>query len=103
MDKTEKLYKYQYFQLEQKEKKEMQDFIRIHEDDNVAVALRPIALGESLTVGQYQVTIGEEIPQGHKFALKPIAKGEEVIKYGFRIGFAKEDIAAGGWAHVHNL
>ena len=47
----------------------MQDFIRIHEDDNVAVALRPIALGESLTVGQYQVTIGEEIPQGHKFAL----------------------------------
>ena len=56
----------------------MQDFIRIHEDDNVAVALRPIALGESLTVGQYQVTIGEEIPQGHKFALKPIAKGEEV-------------------------
>ena len=103
MDKTEKLYKYQYFQLEQKEKKEMQDFIRIHEDDNVAVALRPIALGESLTVGQYQVTIGEEIPQGHKFALKPIAKGEEVIKYGFRIGFAKEDIAAGGWVHVHNL
>ena len=59
-----------------------------------------IALGESLTVGQYQVTIGEEIPQGHKFALKPIAKGEEVIKYGFRIGFAKEDIAAGGWVHA---
>ena len=54
----------------------MQDFIRIHEDDNVAVALRPIAPGENLTVGQYQVTVGEEIPQGHKFALKPIAKGE---------------------------
>ncbi len=81
----------------------MQDFIRIHEDDNVAVALRPIAPGENLTVGQYQVTVGEEIPQGHKFALKPIAKGEEVIKYGFRIGYAKEDVAAGGWVHVHNL
>ena len=80
----------------------MQDFIRIHEDDNVAVALRPIALGESLTVGQYQVTIGEEIPQGHKFALKPIAKGEEVIKYGFRIGFAKEDIAASIFQSVVN-
>lgn len=81
----------------------MQDFIRIHEDDNVAVALRPIAKGEELTVGQYQVTTQEEIPQGHKFALKPIAKGSEVIKYGFRIGFAKEDVPAGGWVHVHNL
>lgn len=81
----------------------MQDFIRIHEDDNVAVALRPIAKGEELTVGQYQVTTQEEIPQGHKFALKPIAKGSEVIKYGFRIGFTKEDVPAGGWVHVHNL
>ena len=34
----------------------MQDFIRIHEEDNVAVALRPIAAGEQLTVGEYQVT-----------------------------------------------
>ncbi len=81
----------------------MQDFIRIHENDNVAVALRPIAKGEQLTVGQYQVTTLEEIPQGHKFALKPIAAGGDVIKYGFRIGNAKEDIAAGGWVHVHNL
>lgn len=81
----------------------MQDFIRIHEDDNVAVALRTIAKGEKLTVGQYQVTTQEEIPQGHKFALKPIAKDSEVIKYGFRIGFTKEEVPAGGWVHVHNL
>ncbi|MEW4413295.1 altronate dehydratase family protein [Clostridium sp. AN503] len=81
----------------------MQDFIRIHEDDNVAVALRPIAAGETLTVGQYQVTTLEEIPQGHKFALKPVPKDTEVVKYGFRIGYAKEDIPAGGWVHVHNL
>ncbi len=81
----------------------MQDYIRIHEDDNVAVALRPIAAGEKLTVGPYEVTTLEEIPQGHKFALKPIAAGGDVIKYGFRIGNAKEDIAAGGWVHVHNL
>ncbi len=81
----------------------MQDFIRIHEDDNVAVALRPIAQGEELVVGPYQVTTLEEIPQGHKFALKPIPAGSEVIKYGFRIGFTKEDVQAGGWVHVHNL
>ena len=81
----------------------MQDFIRINENDNVAVALRPIAKGEQLTVGQYEVTTQEEIPQGHKFALKPIEQGSEVIKYGFRIGYAKEAIPAGGWVHVHNL
>lgn len=81
----------------------MQDFIRIHEADNVAVALRPFAKGETVTVGGYEVTTLEEVPQGHKFAIKPIAAGGDVIKYGFRIGNAKEDIPAGGWVHVHNL
>ncbi|MCI9106004.1 MAG: altronate dehydratase [Lachnospiraceae bacterium] len=81
----------------------MQDFIKIHEEDNVAVALRPIAKGEHLIIGTYSLTTREEIPQGHKFALKEIAKGEPVIKYGFRIGNAKENIEAGGWIHVHNI
>ena len=81
----------------------MQDFIRIHEDDNVAVALRPIAGGEHLTIGTYQLTIREEIPQGHKFALKEIEQGAPVIKYGFCIGNAREKIEAGGWVHVHNI
>ena len=40
---------------------------------------------------------------GHKYALRPIAKGENVIKYGFPIGYAKEDVAAGAHIHVHNL
>ena len=81
----------------------MQDFIRIHEDDNVAVALRTIAKGERLAVGGDQVDALEEVPQGHKFALKDIKAGEDVVKYGFRIGLAKEDIPAGGWVHIHNL
>lgn len=81
----------------------MQDFIRIHEADNVAVALCPIEAGRTLQAGAYQVTAREEIPQGHKVALKPISAGSDVIKYGFRIGIAKEDIPAGGWVHVHNL
>ena len=81
----------------------MQDFIRIHEKDNVAVALRPIKKGEELAVGGHKVKTLEEIPQGHKFALRLVAKGEPVIKYGFCIGNAKEDIPEGGWVHVHNL
>lgn len=81
----------------------MQDIIKINQEDNVAVALRPIARGETLTVGDVSVTVLEEIPQGHKVALRPVKAGEKVVKYGFCIGFAKEDIEAGGWVHVHNL
>lgn len=81
----------------------MQDYIRIHQDDNVAVALHPIAKGEHLTIGEYQVTTLEEVPQGHKFALCTILAGEDVVKYGYRIGIAKEEIPAGGWVHVQNV
>ena len=58
----------------------MQDLIKIHEDDNVAVALRQIAAGETLTVAGEPVVVSEEIPQGHKFALRAIGEGEAVVK-----------------------
>lgn len=81
----------------------MQDVIKINQEDNVAVALRPIAQGEELAIGDVSVVAVQEIPQGHKIALKPIKAGEKVVKYGFSIGFAKEDIGTGQWVHVHNL
>lgn len=81
----------------------MQDFIKINKDDNVAVALKPIAKGTTVNVAGTQVTMLEDIPQGHKFAIKPVKKGDAVIKYGFRIGFAQADVEVGGWIHTHNL
>lgn len=81
----------------------MQEFIKIHPNDNVAVALSPLAGGRTLTVAGQEVTLAEDIPQGHKFALCPIEEGGQVIKYGNPIGFAKEGIAAGAWIHTHNL
>ena len=81
----------------------MQDIVKINRNDNVAVALRPVSKGETLSVEGKKVAIMEDIPQGHKFALKDIESGAEVIKYGFRIGYAKEDIKEGGWVHVHNV
>lgn len=81
----------------------MQDFIRIHKDDNVAVALKPIDKNTTLDVNGISVTTVEDIPQGHKFALRDIKEGEEIIKYGFRIGYAKESIGKGAWVHVHNV
>lgn len=81
----------------------MQDFIKINKDDNVAVALRPIKKGTSLEVAGVSVTTIDDIPQGHKFAIKQVKKGEDVIKYGFRIGIAQADVEVGGWIHTHNL
>ncbi len=85
----------------------MQDFIKIHDNDKVVVALKTIPAGESLTVevqGELkQITALEEIPPGHKMAVCDIPAGGEVIKYGYRIGNAKEDIKAGAWIHTHNI
>ncbi len=81
----------------------MHKFIRINARDNVAVALHPVAKGETLAAGSAAVTAAEDIPQGHKIALFPIAAGGQVVKYGFSIGRATEDIAAGAWVHTHNM
>lgn len=81
----------------------MQDFIKIHSQDNVAVALKPLAGGSVIEVGQTSLTLLEDIPQGHKFALTDLPAGSSVIKYGCAIGVTKEDVKAGAWIHTHNL
>lgn len=43
------------------------------------------------------------IPIGHKVALKPLKKGETVIKYGEDIGRMVADAGVGEHVHVHNL
>ena len=88
---------------EQENRTIMQDIVKINQNDNVAVALRPLSKGEVLHVADADVALIEDIPQGHKFALKAIKAGDEVVKYGFRIGFAKEEITPGQWVHVHNV
>ena len=77
--------------------------IRIHPDDNVAVALEDLRRGETLTLDTVSVTAIEDIARGHKIALRDIKEGEPVVKYGNPIGLAKADIPAGAWAHVHNV
>ena len=81
----------------------MKTFIKIHPSDLVAVALTPLSAGTKIQAGEQAVTLLEDIPQGHKFALVPIPAGSPVVKYGAPIGVAKEDIPAGGWVHIHNI
>ena len=82
----------------------MQNYIKIHDNDNVVVALQEIPAGTAITLEDgTTVTSNTEIPAGHKMAVKDIPEGGEVIKYGYRIGFAKEAVKQGDWIHVHNL
>lgn len=81
----------------------MKDFIKINDKDNVIVALKELTAGESISVGKDVITAKEIIPAGHKMAIRDIEAGAEVVKYGFRIGNAKERISAGQWVHVHNV
>ncbi len=65
----------------------MENKVIINAIDNVGVCL----------------TSSGDIPAGHKFALRDIAKGETVIKYGQVIGRATTDIKKGEWVHTHNV
>lgn len=77
--------------------------LQIHPSDNVAIALSPLAKGETFTVSGRQVTAAEDIPQGHKLALTPIPKDALIIKYGNPIGRATAAIGLGAWVHIHNV
>ncbi len=81
----------------------MQAFIKIHPDDMVAVALEPLCAHSAISVDGEEIVLMEDIPQGHKFALRDIGEGEKVIKYGAPIGIAKNEIKRGFWVHTHNL
>ena len=67
--------------------------------DNVAVALANLDAGASTPNG---TIVSKRVPRGHKFAVKPIAAGAAVVKFGQIIGFAKEAIGPGEWVHEHN-
>ncbi|MBR2186479.1 MAG: altronate dehydratase [Lachnospiraceae bacterium] len=81
----------------------MGKFTIINEADNVAVALKDLKAGLSFTAGNASVTLREDIPRGHKFALKDFLPGEKIIKYGFPIGCASENIYCGQHVHIHNI
>ena len=77
--------------------------IRLSEQDNVGVATSTIAPGNELAVGELKLVARDAIPFAHKIALRPIAAGEKVIKFGVPIGSATVAIEAGRHVHVHNI
>lgn len=75
----------------------------LHAEDNVAMALSDFAEGSVIDVGGTQIVFADAVAYGHKFAVKRIPAGEPVVKFAETIGVAKRDIEVGEHAHVHNI
>lgn len=75
----------------------------------VIVAETGVKKGQALTGwvmegdGTIAIKAADDIPLGHKIALKDIKKGETILKYGHDIGIARDAIAKGRHAHIHNM
>lgn len=83
------------------------DAIILNEADNVATAVQDLKTGQEAMVrlGRElnRIMVRENIPYGHKFAVRSVRSGENILKYGEIIGRATTDIGAGCHAHVQNI
>jgi len=77
--------------------------MKLSPEDNVAVALRPLAAGETVTLDGAALTTDRAIAVGHKLAARDIAAGERIVKYNCPIGTATSAIPAGAYVHTHNV
>ncbi|MGQ9729983.1 MAG: UxaA family hydrolase [Candidatus Zipacnadales bacterium] len=81
--------------------------IVIHPNDDVAVVTKDVLQDETVTVqacsGMAKITANQDIPAGHKIALRDLAAGASVLKYGEKIGHALLHIRTGDHVHLHNL
>lgn len=72
-------------------------------DDNVGIVTSNVQPGTELRLGDRHLPVKDPIPFGHKIALVPIEKGEDVIKFGVPIGRATAAVEAGEHVHIHNI
>jgi altronate dehydratase len=80
------------------------NIVVLAEGDNVGVAVRAIGPGDFARPATGQsVEALEDIPLGHKIALRPIASGAKIIRLGMPVGIATADIQTGRLVHVHNV
>ena len=79
------------------------EFIRINPADSVVVCMRAMSKGEIISIDNFNVELLQDTPAGHKVLLKDTSKGEDIIKYGYPIGHAAEDLKAGTWVNENNL
>lgn len=79
--------------------------LRLHEMDNVAVALENLKMGEQLIIQgvDTEIILRVNIPYGHKVAVVTILQDQKILKYGECMGIATEGIPLGSHVHVSNV
>ena len=80
-----------------------QTIIKINPADTVVVCLQPKSKGETIDIDGRTVTVNQDTPAGHKLLITDTPKGSDIIKYGYPIGHAREDLKAGDWVNENNL
>lgn len=78
-------------------------FIKINPADSVVVCLRPFTKGETIEVDNKTIVLAQDTPAGHKVLINDTAEGENIIKYGYPIGHARQDLKSGVWVNENNL
>lgn len=73
--------------------------IQIHAQDNVAIVVNDGGLPKGTYIEEHQVTLVDDIPQGHKVTLSDLKLDDPIIRYGEIIGYANEDLAQGRWVN----
>lgn len=81
----------------------LSSFIKINPADTVVVCLRPMKKGETIEVDGKSITLLQDTPAGHKVLIEDASQGTNIIKYGYPIGHAKEDLKQGEWVNENNL
>jgi len=82
---------------------EQTTFLKINPADSVVVCLQPKQKGDIIEVDGKQVTVNQDTPAGHKILITDVREGEDIIKYGYPIGHARQDLKAGDWVNEDNL
>ena len=78
-------------------------FLKINPADSVVVCLQPKQKGEIIEIDGKKITVNQDTPAGHKVLIKDVKEGEDIIKYGYPIGHARQDLKAGDWVNENNL
>jgi len=87
----------------------MKKAITMDPRDNVATALTELRAGDEVEVLSttravvLRLRVNDALPLGHKVALGNIPAGQDIIKYGAKIGRATSPIHAGDYVHIHNV
>ena len=82
---------------------EQATFLKINPADSVVVCLAPKKQGDVIEVDGKQITVNQDTPAGHKILIVDVRQGENIIKYGYPIGHARQDLKAGDWVNENNL